>query len=94
VAEQNETLLETEHRVYSEKEGQMTFYRRREVSLDELREAIREHRRIAGEKPASLLKNSPELLFLVENEKAKICVKQFACPTSGADERVFRKQRD
>ena len=78
-----------------EKEGQMTFYRRREVSLDELREAIREHRRIAGEEPASLLKNSPRVVVsLVENEKAKICVKQFAYPTLGARmKESFRKEK-
>ena len=78
-----------------EKEGETTYYHRRDVPLDRLREVIQGHRRIVEEEPHVLLKNSPRVVVsLVGKGEEKICVKQFSYPTLG--ERVkecFRREK-
>jgi tRNA A-37 threonylcarbamoyl transferase component Bud32 len=64
-----------------EREGGTTVYHRKDFSLDQVNEAIRRHRAIQKEDPASLLKQAPEsIVSAVGVGKAKICVKQFRYP--------------
>jgi tRNA A-37 threonylcarbamoyl transferase component Bud32 len=78
-----------------EKEGGMTYYHRRDVPLNRLREVIQGHRRVVGEEPSALLKNSPRVVVsLVGKGKEKICVKQFSYPTLGERmKECFRREK-
>jgi tRNA A-37 threonylcarbamoyl transferase component Bud32 len=78
-----------------EKEGEMTYYHRRDVPLDRLREVIREHRRIVEEEPRALLKNSLRVaVSLVGKGEEKFCVKQFSYPTLGERmKECFRREK-
>ena len=78
-----------------EKEGGMTYYHRRDVSLNRLREVIQGHRRVVGEEPSSLLKNSPRVVVsIVGKGKERICVKQFSYPTLGERmKECFRREK-
>jgi tRNA A-37 threonylcarbamoyl transferase component Bud32 len=73
----------------------MTYYHRRDVPLDRLREVIREHRRIVEEEPRALLKNSLRVaVSLVGKGEEKFCVKQFSYPTLGERmKECFRREK-
>jgi tRNA A-37 threonylcarbamoyl transferase component Bud32 len=78
-----------------EKDGETTYYHRRDVPLDRLKEVIQGHRRIVEEEPQALLKNSPRVVVsLVGKGKEKVCVKQFSCPTLGERmKECFRREK-
>jgi serine/threonine protein kinase len=60
----------------------MTVYHRREIPIDQIKEVVRRHEALIHEKPADLLKRSPEsVISLVKmGGEGKICVKQFQYP--------------
>src|SRR4030042_698260 len=63
------------------KEKGITIYLRNDLSLDRLKKVIESHLAFVREKPSDLLKNSPEVkVFLIEDEKGRVYVKQFCYP--------------
>jgi tRNA A-37 threonylcarbamoyl transferase component Bud32 len=63
------------------KEKGITIYLRNDLSLDRLKKLIESHLAFVREKPSDLLKNSPEVkVFLIEDEKGRVYVKQFCYP--------------
>jgi tRNA A-37 threonylcarbamoyl transferase component Bud32 len=59
------------------------YFHRRDFPMDRLKRAMEEHRGLVGENPSSLIKNSPEVVVSILNDKGeKICLKQFCYPHS------------
>jgi serine/threonine protein kinase len=64
-----------------EKEERITVYRRKDFSLDRVKEAIGKHQAAVAKDSASLLKQAPEsLVSLIQTGDTKICVKEFRYP--------------
>ena len=64
-----------------EKEGNLTVFRRRDFSLDELRAVVEGHRSLVREKPEGLTKHSPKVIVsLTQRGGKKFAVKHFCYP--------------
>jgi tRNA A-37 threonylcarbamoyl transferase component Bud32 len=62
-------------------EGALTFLRRRDFPLDQVKKVLDRHRTLMQEKPEALLKCSPEIIVsVIEEDGQKIAVKHFRYP--------------
>lgn len=69
----------TEFSVHKEKG--IRYFRRRDFSMERLKKAMEEHRDLVRESPSSLIKNSPEVVVSILDDKGeRICLKQFCYP--------------
>jgi hypothetical protein len=78
-----------------QREKGIRYFRRRDFSLDRLKRVTEEHRALVREKPASLVKYSPEVMVSILNDEAeRICVKQFRYPSFwGRMKEHFRRSK-